>query len=70
MKTLINKAVKHFGGQTALAKAIGVRQQDVWNWLNGKYKVAPKHAKRIDIETNGLISAHEFYPDLFDPSEK
>lgn len=30
----LKEAVSIVGGQTALAKAIGCRQGDVWKWLN------------------------------------
>ena len=65
MNKLIKQAIKICGSQTALANALGARQQDVWNWLNDKYAVSPKFAAKFSGATDGKISGHNFYPDIF-----
>jgi len=70
MNTLIEKSIKICGSQTALAKAIDARQQDVWNWLNEKYSVTPKYASRIEVATGGKVTAHQFHPDIFPQTQQ
>lgn len=60
-------AVQRAGGQTALAKLIGVKQQNVWDWLNtGKRQASPKYAIAIEEATG--VSKHDLRPDIFGPN--
>lgn len=54
MKT--QKAIQHFGGQTALARALGIRQPSVAEW--GEY---PPEGKQLLIErlTGGKLKAEK-----------
>ena len=56
-------AVEKAGGQAALALAIGVSPQLVWQWVNGRRPVAPRHC--IPIETATGVTRYELRPDVF-----
>lgn len=66
MKTKLESAIELCGGQTALAKAIGVQQPHVWNWLNRSHGVVPaEHCIKIEEATGGKISRYDLRPDVF-----
>ena len=44
----LQKAVDQVGGQKALAAALGLRQQHVWNWLNRNSEVPAVHCSGIE----------------------
>ncbi len=58
------KAVYVAGGQSALAKKIGVTQGAVWKWVRGIKKVSPVNAVAISNAVGGVVSPHELRPDL------
>lgn len=58
------KAVYIAGGQSALARQIGVTQGAVWKWVAGKKKVSPVHAVAISCAVNGAVQPYELRPDL------
>ena len=58
----IHRAVEIAGSQTKLARKIGVRQSDVWTWLQGR---PVKADKVIAIEAATGVSRHELRPDIF-----
>lgn len=62
IKQLINQA----GGQSALARAIGVTQSHVWAWLNRNKRVPAAHV--LKIEKIFGISRHDLRPDIY-PTE-
>lgn len=48
----LQQAVDIAGGQAALASAIGVKQQHVWNWLNRDgAKVPAEYCPAIELAT-------------------
>ena len=51
MKTPLARAIATCGGQAALAKAIGVRQQVVWNWIQRGGRVPSDRCARIEAAT-------------------
>lgn len=62
--TGLQQAVEHAGGQAALAIAIGVKQQHVWNWLNRSGKPAPsEHCAAIEGATGGAVMRWALRPD-------
>lgn len=67
MKEALQKAVDLAGGQSSLAKAIGVKQQHVWNWLNRDGKPAAEHVLAIEAATDGAVTRYELRPDVFGP---
>ena len=58
----IRRAVEIAGSQTKLARKIGVRQSDVWAWLQGR---PVKADKVLAIEAATGVSRHEFRHDIF-----
>lgn len=62
MKTPIQQAVEIAGGQTQLARLLGVSQPRVFNWLK-KNKVTPQFV--IAIEQHTGISRHDLRPDVY-----
>jgi len=66
------KAVELFRYQSALANAIGVKQQNVWHWLYKTGVVPAEHVLSIEhaTEVKGLkVTRHELRPDIY-PLEK
>lgn len=66
MNTYFEKAIAILGGQTALARAVGVKQAHVWKWLNRKDGEAPP-AMVIPIceATEWQITPHQLRPDIY-----
>lgn len=61
----LRKAVELAGGQVALAKAIGVKQQHVWNWLNRDLKTPAERVVAIEHAVAGEVTRYELRPDVF-----
>ena len=61
--TPIEKAVNVVGGQTALAEICGVKQQQVWNWINRQGHPPGRYCYQIEEATG--VSALELRPDIF-----
>ena len=61
MRTLPD-AVKRLDGQAALAAAIGVKQQHVWNWLNRPGYVPPEHCAAIELATDSYVTRRDLRP--------
>lgn len=60
----IKKAVLLLGGQSQLAKNIGVTQGAVWKWVHGHKRVSPLNAVAISNATGGQVRASDIRPDL------
>ncbi|HCI4354601.1 TPA: transcriptional regulator [Raoultella ornithinolytica] len=58
------KAVYVAGGQSSLAKKVGVTQGAVWKWVRGIKKVSPVHAVAVSNAVNGVVQPYELRPDL------
>lgn len=59
------RAVELCKGQAALASAIGVKQQHVWNWLNRPGAQVPaEHCPAIERATAGAVRCEELRPDV------
>lgn len=56
------RAVSIAGGQSALARKLGVSQTTVWKWLNGIRKVPGPRAREIERMTGGRVTAEELRP--------
>ncbi len=61
----LQRAVLLLGSQTKLAMAIGVRQQNIWAWLNRNKRVPAEFCKPIEEATDGEVKASELRPDVF-----
>ena len=59
------EAVEWAGGQTQLAKLIGVQQPHVWNWLNRDNKLPLERALAIERATRGKVTVAKLRPDLY-----
>lgn len=69
--TALNKAIEIAGGQTALAKSIGVVQQNVWSWVHRFGKAPPERCIAIEKATNGRVTRYDLRRDVFgDPPKK
>lgn len=62
MEYALKKAVEIAGGQTQLARQIGVSQPAVWNWLN-KSPIPAEHVLPVEKATG--VSRHELRPDIY-----
>lgn len=63
MEQALNDAVAAAGGQSALARAIGVSQPSVWHWVNKSRRVAAEYV--LKVETAIGVSRHALRPDLY-----
>lgn len=61
----LRRAVEKVGGQSALARACGVKQGHVWHWLNKSLRVPAEHVLAVEAATKGGVSRHELRPDIF-----
>jgi DNA-binding transcriptional regulator YdaS (Cro superfamily) len=71
MKALL-RAIEVCGGQTELARAIGVPPQQVWNWVNRDKKVPAEYCRAIEsaAEQKGGrdVTRYALRPDVFGKS--
>jgi len=68
MSSALARAVEIVGGQSALAKAIGTKQQTVWWWLNRAGTVPGEYVLAIERATKSQVTRHDLRPDLY-PAE-
>ena len=67
MGTYLEQAIAVAGGQSALARAIGVAQQNVHGWLRKSGgRVPAEHVLAIERATG--VSRHDLRPDVFGPA--
>jgi DNA-binding transcriptional regulator YdaS (Cro superfamily) len=64
----ISRAVNHVGGQSALARAVGVSQATVWYWVHKMSRVPAEFVVAVETATNGAVTRHDLRPDIFGPS--
>ena len=65
--TPIEKAVNEAGGQTALAAICGVKQQQVWNWINRQGHPPAQYCNQIQAATG--VPSHELRPEIFQTTQ-
>lgn len=58
-QTGLFKAIKYFGSQQALAKAMGVTQQTVSHWLNREQKIPDMYVFQLFVQAKGYIPLRE-----------
>lgn len=61
----LTRAIEVCGSQAALARAVGVKQAHIWNWLNRDKKVPGEFVMRIEQATGGQVTRYELRPDIF-----
>jgi TorA maturation chaperone TorD/DNA-binding transcriptional regulator YdaS (Cro superfamily) len=59
------KAIETVGGQTQLARLLGVKQANVWHWLNKAERVPGEYVLAIENATGGQVTRHDLRPDLY-----
>ena len=65
-RTPLEIAIHRAGSQTALARLIGAKQQNVWDWVNkNNNKASPSYVLAIEAATG--VSRHDLRPDIFGP---
>lgn len=60
----IERAIKHFGSQAALASALGVKQPTVSEWLRGERPVPAERCPEIERATGGAVRCEDLRPDV------
>jgi DNA-binding transcriptional regulator YdaS (Cro superfamily) len=69
--TALEEAIEVVGGQSALARVIGTKQQTVWWWRNRTRCAPPEACLKIEEATrsNGQeISRYRLRPDVYGPA--
>ena len=61
----LSRAIEKLGGQSALARACGVKQGHVWHWLNKSRNTPADYVLTIEAATGGAVTRHELRPDIF-----
>ena len=70
MNTSLERAVCIVGGQTKLAKKLGLKQGHVWWWLNKTNRGVPaEYVLAIERATGGKVTRHQLRPDLYPDDE-
>jgi DNA-binding transcriptional regulator YdaS (Cro superfamily) len=64
-KTPIQKAIVSSAGQAALARAIKVQSQVVWQWADGRRPVPAHHCLAIEAACGGAVTRYDLRPDVF-----
>lgn len=60
----INTAIKHVGGISALAKALGVTPPTVHQWLKGQRPIPAERCPAIERLTNRTVTCEALRPDV------
>ena len=63
-KTAVQRAIDHFGSQTAMAEAMGVYQSFVSKMVRTG-RVPAERCRQIEELTNGSVTRCELRPDVF-----
>lgn len=59
----IARAIQHFGNQSALAVALGLRQPTISEWLRGDRPVPIERCTAIEQATAGAVRRWDLRPD-------
>jgi len=62
----VNAAISVAGGIVALAKKLGVSQQQISLWQRGNGVIQAERALMIEAATNGEITRKDLRPDLYE----
>lgn len=65
MTEALTKAIAIVGGQTQLARLLGVKQAHVWHWLKKADRVPGEFVLAIEKATGGQVSRHALRSDLY-----
>lgn len=61
----VDEIVSHFGSQRATAKAAGIAQSSVAEWVSGQTKPSLRSLIRIERASKKKFKAKEIRPELF-----
>jgi TorA maturation chaperone TorD/DNA-binding transcriptional regulator YdaS (Cro superfamily) len=61
----LTRAIEIVGGQTQLARLLGVKQANVWHWLKRADHVPGEYVLAIEKATGGQVTRRELRPDLY-----
>lgn len=64
MSTAIKKLVDHFEDQVKTAKALGVSQSAVSQWITGASRMSALVALRAEKQTDGKFKAVDLCPEI------
>ncbi|HEX9463527.1 MAG TPA: molecular chaperone TorD family protein [Alphaproteobacteria bacterium] len=65
MSEALTRAIEIVGGQTQLARLLGVKQANVWHWLKRAEHVPGEYVLAIENATGGQVSRRDLRPDLY-----
>lgn len=68
MSTAVQDLVSHFGDQVKTAKALGVTQSAVSQWLSGSSRMSALVAVRAEAVTGGAFRAADLCPAISQPT--
>ncbi|MFS1525345.1 transcriptional regulator [Microbulbifer sp. 2304DJ12-6] len=63
----ITKAISLLGTQKKIADMLKIPPACVSQWYRGARKVPPRHCRRIEQATNGVVTRYDLRPDIFGP---
>ncbi|MDK4528027.1 Cro/CI family transcriptional regulator [Kingella kingae] len=66
MRNAVKLAADFAGSQAALARVLGVQRSTVNSWIQGRNKIPPETAIKIEHLTHSQITRKNLRPDLFD----
>lgn len=59
----LRRAVAALGGQSAMARLLGISQPSVWYWVDKGKALPPEHVLAVEDATG--ISRHDLRPDIY-----
>ena len=62
--TAIKKACNYVGGQSEMAKRLGISPPTVNQWINGPRKIPARRCPEIEKVTSGVVRCEELRPDV------
>jgi DNA-binding transcriptional regulator YdaS (Cro superfamily) len=57
------KAIRFFGSETAMGKALNISQQRISYWVNNSRQISYDYVLKIEAYTKGYVTRHELAPD-------
>jgi len=64
MNEAIDRAIKVFGSQAAMASALDVKQPTISEWLRGERQVPAERCPQIERATSGAVRCEDLRPDV------
>ena len=65
MDKALETAVSILGSQTATAKALGVKQGQVWNWMNREGETPASQVIPLCRAVGYSVTPHQLRPDIY-----